>query len=565
LDSGNVRETLRSVGMVFERVQNSYPYPLARSARAYLAAGSRREEYEAGLVIAERLFVLLGVLSLTWARALGIGNRAVTQWGKGLRGGITLGRWLSTAREIAEDARRNMHELGGLASALSPRQSSSVGRKHSLDTLLEMRNRDAHGGPPHGEVELAEALSVLTPSLEEALSTAEFMSTTDLLMIAECKLRRYEPNFDIAALRLSGDHPDFQPMRLTSSGAFLEGSLVLRSGTQAFDLLPFALVDDCPKCGRREVFYPSRMSGTDAVFVSFESNHQLIDSKWVPELIGEAKPMALTRSVGVPSQVAVARSTRREDDEVTHTEAEDTDTTVQTRDLRARGLPELKPPVPPPPPPPQSPTVRPSTATDERAPAPRRGTEPQRDPSSSDDFYSQESPPRGRESEQPLGPELLRPHQPETSRYRSLGQRGAARAIDLVVSFALLILAIVPVGLVDGIFSNSQESLSPGEEATLSGLATALVLLLWIVASLAYEVISTVKFSATLGKKAMKIRIVTRFGENPGIAVSSIRSVAAIVLLTLFPMTVLDILWPVWDPKGEMLHDKVAGTRVVQQ
>jgi uncharacterized RDD family membrane protein YckC len=133
------------------------------------------------------------------------------------------------------------------------------------------------------------------------------------------------------------------------------------------------------------------------------------------------------------------------------------------------------------------------------------------------------------------------------------------------VSFALLILAIVPVGLVDGIFSDSRESLSPGEEATLSGLATALILLLWIVASFAYEVVSTVKFGATLGKKAMKIRIVTRFGETPGIAASSIRSVAAIVLLTLFPMTVLDILWPLSDPNGEMLHDKVAGTRVVLQ
>ncbi|HEY8527510.1 MAG TPA: RDD family protein [Acidimicrobiales bacterium] len=671
-------------GAVFERVRTTYPYPLARYARAYVTADSPRERYDAALDLGERLTILLGALGLTWARALDLGDQATRDWRRSLRRGITLGAWLWTARAVAMEASRKGHEIGGLAPALAP---ADTGLNVALDALLRARNRNAHGGPPRGEVDLAEALAELTPSLERALAGAEFLAATDLLLIQECRAQRYEPTFAVSALLMTGDHPDFLPVRLTSSDVFLERTLVLRSGTDAFDMMPYALVDDCRTCRRRELFYPSRLDAAEALFVSFESNHELRTEEWVRELRGDTTPTFLAHRVAQathtthatvtaftavtvpprpgdrptarpadrPADEPAKGPTDRPTDRPTGRPAVEHPIGTPAKRPAARAAPEPAPapppatarPAPPPapagpgpakpaaatptspgtpaapadpaaattPPSPETPAARagsaaranpaaPSPAAPMARPSPgaltgptaapfappaRAPAAPSGRPARGPAAPPPSGPPSPRPAAPPAGlpppppppatasprrtgparpPGRPAPSAPRTRREpspagrsaRLLARRVLARVIDFVVSVTLLFAAIFVVGIPGGLFT--AEAAESGE-ASMGAPADAAVFAIWIGGTLAYEIVATVRYGGTLGKKAARLRVTDRDGDRlgPGRAVG--RILAAVGLLVLCPMVVLDVLWPLWDPHGDMLHDKAAGSRVV--
>jgi uncharacterized RDD family membrane protein YckC len=76
----------------------------------------------------------------------------------------------------------------------------------------------------------------------------------------------------------------------------------------------------------------------------------------------------------------------------------------------------------------------------------------------------------------------------------------------------------------------------------------------------------------TLGKRAMRIRVVRVSGEPMTFGWAMLREVAVKWLLfgvvgssTTFGLAWLaDVLWPLWDDENRALHDLIAGTRVVK-
>jgi len=74
-------------------------------------------------------------------------------------------------------------------------------------------------------------------------------------------------------------------------------------------------------------------------------------------------------------------------------------------------------------------------------------------------------------------------------------------------------------------------------------------------------------WSHTLGMAWLKLDAVDATdGRLPiGPAKAGVRSLAAGVL-TIFPIAaVIDLLWPLWDPRNQTLHDKAAGTVVLRR
>ena len=63
----------------------------------------------------------------------------------------------------------------------------------------------------------------------------------------------------------------------------------------------------------------------------------------------------------------------------------------------------------------------------------------------------------------------------------------------------------------------------------------------------------------------LHIRVAERVtGQHPvGIARSLLRAVVAFLLIVSVVGLVLDLLWPIWDPFNQTLHDKAAGTAVL--
>jgi len=76
-----------------------------------------------------------------------------------------------------------------------------------------------------------------------------------------------------------------------------------------------------------------------------------------------------------------------------------------------------------------------------------------------------------------------------------------------------------------------------------------------------YQAFFTMKYGATLGKIAMKIRVIDIATlDNPNVLVSLNRAIFRIISEMLF---YLGFLWAVFDPFKQAWHDKTARTLVV--
>ncbi len=116
-------------------------------------------------------------------------------------------------------------------------------------------------------------------------------------------------------------------------------------------------------------------------------------------------------------------------------------------------------------------------------------------------------------------------------------------------------------------------------DAVIIGLVTFLIaeaagvhghtryLYLDLAVSFAYSFALIGFWSHTLGMACLRLDAVNaidgRLPIGPGRA--AVRSLAA-GLLTIFPIAaVVDLLWPIWDPRNQTLHDKAAGTVVLRR
>jgi uncharacterized RDD family membrane protein YckC len=73
----------------------------------------------------------------------------------------------------------------------------------------------------------------------------------------------------------------------------------------------------------------------------------------------------------------------------------------------------------------------------------------------------------------------------------------------------------------------------------------------------------------TLGKQAAGIRVVRKDGQPVTFGFAFVREILVKTLLfgyaaivTLYLATLLNYLWPLWDPENRALHDRIVGTLV---
>jgi uncharacterized RDD family membrane protein YckC len=145
--------------------------------------------------------------------------------------------------------------------------------------------------------------------------------------------------------------------------------------------------------------------------------------------------------------------------------------------------------------------------------------------------------------------------QPEF-RYASWAQRVAAYVIDLAIVFLLgVILAFAgfAVGHAVG-----------GRNGAVAGLI--LLLLVWIaLAYVGYWAYGEGRPSGqTVGKRALGIRVRAAEGGAAGFRKALGRNVAKLLLGVIPVLGFVDLLWPLWDPRKQCLHDKVASTVVLR-
>ncbi|MFP3938017.1 MAG: RDD family protein [Phycisphaerae bacterium] len=150
---------------------------------------------------------------------------------------------------------------------------------------------------------------------------------------------------------------------------------------------------------------------------------------------------------------------------------------------------------------------------------------------------------------------------PQTLKPGSLLKRLAAAAIDVLpfhVLGGLLMLTQVPLEQmrdVENIWTTAQEySMTAG---------SAYVLISVILLYIAYCTLMELRFTATLGKMAMGLRVCGNNGERPDLRGVIVRNISKIIeTLWLMPIPVL-LLWPLFNPFRQRIGDVLGRTAVV--
>jgi uncharacterized RDD family membrane protein YckC len=119
------------------------------------------------------------------------------------------------------------------------------------------------------------------------------------------------------------------------------------------------------------------------------------------------------------------------------------------------------------------------------------------------------------------------------------------------IGFFKRLIAVV----IDGLILSIALSFISGQSESL--IASAIYFILWF----GYFVWMVGKFGATIGKMAMKIKIVKENGEKVNYSDAFIRELASYLSFIVF---FLGYLWVIWDSKKQSWHDKIAKTIVIK-
>ena len=142
--------------------------------------------------------------------------------------------------------------------------------------------------------------------------------------------------------------------------------------------------------------------------------------------------------------------------------------------------------------------------------------------------------------------------------YATWGTRAIAYLLDSILVFAAISLIYLVMGSV--FFTGAAFG-----HAMSGGVCLMLVLfpLAWLVVGIYNRVILVAQRGYSLGMGVMKIKVVDGRGQLLTQSAAVIRLLAQIGI-ALFPFGgFIDLLWPLWDPERQTLHDKAVGSYVI--
>ncbi len=134
-------------------------------------------------------------------------------------------------------------------------------------------------------------------------------------------------------------------------------------------------------------------------------------------------------------------------------------------------------------------------------------------------------------------------------RYAGFWIRVAATFIDVIL---LIIVYFIIGALISGLLG-----VILGDESNIIGVFTYLFAILL---DIGYFVVYQQKYGQTIGKKALKIKVVTLEGKTPTMFAFFLREIIGKNLSAV--ILYIGYLMILWDAKKQGLHDKIANTYV---
>jgi uncharacterized RDD family membrane protein YckC len=146
---------------------------------------------------------------------------------------------------------------------------------------------------------------------------------------------------------------------------------------------------------------------------------------------------------------------------------------------------------------------------------------------------------------------------------------GALIVVVTVVLYFVVTAVSTAIGLAGSSLSKGNQNGSGAVGCLSSGICCLLFILLPIVTfgiGMYNKVYLVGKRGYSVGQGIMKLEVIDKNGNRPSKSTLIIRLLAQIGL-GLVPLVgqFLDLLWPLWDPQRQTLHDKAVGTFVIKK
>jgi len=146
--------------------------------------------------------------------------------------------------------------------------------------------------------------------------------------------------------------------------------------------------------------------------------------------------------------------------------------------------------------------------------------------------------------------------------------------IALLVMFILYVLLFLVGGVGSMIIGAGEAAVNtrgePGGLSSLFGCSTCCLFFIlppvsYFAAGLLNKVYLISKRGCSVGQGLMKLKVVNSQGDMISVGTAVLRLLCT-VGLSFVPVVggALDLLWPLWDPQRQTLHDKAVGTFVIK-
>lgn len=150
--------------------------------------------------------------------------------------------------------------------------------------------------------------------------------------------------------------------------------------------------------------------------------------------------------------------------------------------------------------------------------------------------------------------------------YASLLDRIIAELIDGILLGIVSLILLILFTIIAGPFIAG--SLLMGDSSTFSGLTTLFSLVILAV-NLGYRIVTEgILFSATIGKKIMRLKVVDEAGNNLTLQKAAIRNVIKIFSYAIpflnFIIVLANLYFIATGPRKQAIHDMLAQTFVVK-
>lgn len=268
-----------SLSTALKVARSEFQYPVARAARALQVTKSFKDRYDAMIDTSESLLVTLGIVAISWMRTQQVGSVEIAEFREALTGrGVAQGHWYRLIQALARYDKGSDQSLPGATEAFR-RAKKGMSLFSALESLINERNRSAHGGRPRNEIDAKLRMSSFFPALELAIDRSGFLIECPWFLVRSSSYRRADSNFVVTADRVMGDHPDFETCRFESAAPLADDNFYMKISNGLIDLSPFLASRYCDECHEAEVFYADRLDRVKGVSLkSFGRGHAIFDA-----------------------------------------------------------------------------------------------------------------------------------------------------------------------------------------------------------------------------------------------------------------------------------------------